>query len=223
MRYIEIDVWFLMPSQPWRIYKGKTHIRAKASATSRVMYWAECELCVTLTFRCATVLLQRTAHVFWSTERGCLHTDADRRCWTIPHRSSHQGLITATGTRPIFVMLTNEYIMWLHMRRPGLLVTFGKTDNRTDKYENSRKQFRKQNLIISNRFDFIVIGQIWFKQEIKQGLHLYMGIVPNCKMGVQAWPICVCMQLAQTYWSGLWVGVTWCWTEREDLSRDCRV
>ena len=36
--------------------------------------------------------------------------------------------------------------------------------------------FRKHNCIISNRFDSI-IWQLWFKQEIKQRLHLYMGIV----------------------------------------------
>ena len=54
--------------------------------------------------------------------------------------------------------------------------------NTTEKYEISRKNIRKQNCIISNRFDFIVIWQIWFKQEIKQRLHLYMGTLQNYKL-----------------------------------------
>ena len=59
------------------------------------------------------------------------------------------------------------------------------TFNKTDQYEHSRDKFRKENCIISNRFDFIVI---WFKQEIKQRLHLYIGhcakLSANCNLSL---------------------------------------
>ena len=69
--------------------------------------------------------------------------------------------------------------MWQHTRKQTRRIGhfWGKwASNRTDKYENDRKQFRKQNCILSNIFYFIdVIWQMWFKQEIKHRLHLNYG------------------------------------------------
>ena len=80
--------------------------------------------------------------------------------------------------------------LWLRIGKSGLLVTLEKmrlyrTDHTTNcsnpKNENSREKYRKQNCILWTDLIFIAIWQIWFKQEIKQRLHLYKGIVQNCK------------------------------------------
>ena len=116
----------------------------------------------------------------------------------------------------IQLSLLTDPNMWLRMRNPHWYwsILRKKGFNRTDiviMIWKQQKNLRKQNCIIWNRFDFNVISKIWSQQEIKQRLHLYIGIVQNRKLRLKPGFLTRCHISGFIFWSAPCTNCTQKW------------